>query len=51
MRIIATSMLIVAAIIFIICHILQRYYDWVWLASYGQPPKPAWSAAWPTGSR
>ena len=31
MRIIATSMLIVAAIIFIICHILQRYYDWVWL--------------------
>ena len=31
MRIIATSMLIVAAIIFITCHILQRYYDWVWL--------------------
>lgn len=31
MRILATSMLVVAAIIFITCHVLQRYYDWTWL--------------------
>lgn len=30
-RTIATSMLVVAAVIFIVCHILQRHYDWVWL--------------------
>ncbi|MFY9190914.1 MAG: DUF445 family protein [Lawsonella sp.] len=31
MRILATSMLVVAAVIFITCHVLQRYYDWTWL--------------------
>ena len=30
-RTIATSMLVVAAVIFIVCHILQRHNDGVWL--------------------